>query len=129
MSCIDIGSLHEVAAKRYCPKAQLTGYKTRDECTLALQSGRADVHILAAILGLAAIGKNPASGQLSSAGRSAGGAAELPRHPARAGHAVRRRDQCLDRLQPRHGQIREWLLDGLAKFGVTREQIPATLSF
>ena len=27
------------------------------------------------------------------------------------------------------GQIREWLLDGLAKFGVTREQVPATLTF
>src|SRR5271167_3683223 len=52
----DIGSLHEVAAKRYCPKAQLTGYKTRDDCVLALQSGRADAHILAAILGLSAIG-------------------------------------------------------------------------
>ena len=26
-------------------------------------------------------------------------------------------------------QIREWLLDGLAKFGVSREQIPATLTF
>src|SRR4051812_26570399 len=34
----DIGSLHETAAKRYCAKAQLTGFKTRDECTLALQS-------------------------------------------------------------------------------------------
>ena len=78
----DIGSLHETAAKRYCPKAQLTGYKTRDECTLAMQSGRADVHILAAILGLAAIGKNPQLGTLPSADRSAGRAAELPRHPA-----------------------------------------------
>ena len=58
----DIGSLHEVAAKRYCPKAQLTGYKSRDDCTLALQSGRADAHILAAVLGLSAIGKNPSLG-------------------------------------------------------------------
>ncbi len=53
----DIGSLHEVVAKRYCPKAQLTGFKSRDDCTLAMSSGRADVHILAAILGLAALGK------------------------------------------------------------------------
>src|SRR6201996_1688274 len=58
----DIGSLHEVAAKRYCPKAQLTGYKSRDDCVLAMQSGRADAHILAAVLGLSAIGKNPALG-------------------------------------------------------------------
>lgn len=26
-------------------------------------------------------------------------------------------------------QIREWLLDGLGKFGVSRNQIPASLSF
>ena len=26
-------------------------------------------------------------------------------------------------------QIREWLLDGLAKNGVSREQVPATLTF
>src|SRR5580692_11130146 len=55
----DIGSLHETAAKRYCSKAQLTGFKNRDECLLNLQSGRADVHILAAILGLSEVGKNP----------------------------------------------------------------------
>ena len=38
----DIGSVHETAASRFCPKAQLTGCKTRDECMLAVQSGRAD---------------------------------------------------------------------------------------
>ena len=26
-------------------------------------------------------------------------------------------------------QIREWLLEGLTKFGVVREQIPTTLTF
>ena len=28
-----------------------------------------------------------------------------------------------------NGQIREWLLEGLAKFGVTRDQVPTQLSF
>ena len=27
------------------------------------------------------------------------------------------------------GQIREWLLEGVAKFGVTRDQIPSSLTF
>jgi polar amino acid transport system substrate-binding protein len=58
----DIGSLHETVAKRFASKAQLTGFKTRDDCTLALQSGRVDVHILAAILGLSTVGKNPSMG-------------------------------------------------------------------
>ena len=125
----DIGSLHETAAKRYCPKAQLTGYKTRDDCTLALQSGRADVHILAAILGLSAIGKNPA---LGSYHLLTGPLVALPsclgiqREPdPRFADVV---NAWID-FNRGTAQIREWLLDGLAKFGVSREQIPATLTF
>ena len=58
----DLGSLHETAARRYAPKAQITAYKTRDEATLAFQSGRADVFILAAMLGLSTIARNRALG-------------------------------------------------------------------
>jgi polar amino acid transport system substrate-binding protein len=46
--------------RRHCPKAQLTGFKTRDECVLALQSGRADAHIQAVLVGLSTVRENPA---------------------------------------------------------------------
>ena len=125
----DIGSLHETAAKRYCPKAQLTGYKTRDDCTLALQSGRADAHILAAILGLSAIGKNPSLGTyhlLTDPPVALPSCLGIQREPdPRFADVV---NAWID-FNRGTGQIREWLLDGLAKFGVTREQIPPTLSF
>jgi polar amino acid transport system substrate-binding protein len=125
----DIGSLHEVVAKRYCPKAQLTGFQTRDQCTLALSSGRADVHVLAAILGLAALGKNPQLGHYC-----------LPVNPLVALPsciAIQREPDTrfLDVINAwidyNRGtvQIREWLLEGLSKFGVSRDQIPASLSF
>ena len=125
----DIGSLHETVARRYCAKAELTGYKTRDECTLALQSGRADVHILAAILGLAAAGKNPALGPYHLLGEPT---VALPsclgvqRDPDTRFREVI--DAWLD-MNRGSGQIREWLLEGLAKFGVTRDQVPSQLSF
>lgn len=125
----DIGSLHETAAKRYCPKAQLTGYKTRDDCTLALQSGRADAHILAAILGLSAIGKNPSLGSYHLLNNP------LVALPSCLGIQHEPDTRFADVINAwidfnrGTGQIREWLLDGLAKFGVTREQVPATLSF
>ena len=125
----DIGSLHETVARRYCAKAELTGYKTRDECTLALQSGRADVHILAAILGLAAAGKNPALGPYHLLGQPT---VALPsclgvqRDPDTRFREVI--DAWLD-MNRGSGQIREWLLEGLAKFGVTRDQVPSQLSF
>jgi len=125
----DIGSLHETAAKRYCPKAQLTGYKTRDDCTLALQSGRADAHILAAILGLSAIGKNPSLGSyhlLNNPLVALPSCLGIQREPdTRFADVI---NAWID-FNRGTGQIREWLLDGLAKFGVTREQVPTTLSF
>jgi polar amino acid transport system substrate-binding protein len=125
----DIGSLHEVVAKRYCPKAQLTGFQTRDQCTLSLSSGRADIHILAAILGLAALGKNPQLGHYC-----------LPVNPLVALPsciAIQREPDTrfLDVVNAwidynrGTAQIREWLLEGLSKFGVSRDQIPAALSF
>ncbi len=125
----DIGSLHETAARRYASKAQLTGYKSTDECTLAMQSGRADVNILAAILGLSAIGKNPA---LGSYHLLTGPLVALPsclgiqREPdLRFADVV---NAWID-YNRGSGQIREWLLDGLSRYGVTREQVPATLTF
>ena len=125
----DIGSLHETAARRYCAKAQLTGYKTRDECTLALQSGRADVHILAAILGLAAVGKNPNLGAyylLSEPTVALPSCLGVQREPDNRFREVV--DAWLD-FNRGAGNIREWLLDGLAKFGVGRNQVPSQLTF
>ena len=125
----DLGSLHETVARRYCPKAQLTGYKTTDECTLALQSGRADAHILAAVLGLATAGKNPALGPYHLLGEPT---VALPsclgvqREPdTRFKEVV---DAWLD-MNRGTGQIREWLLQELGKVGVARDQVPPTLSF
>lgn len=125
----DIGSLHEVAAKRYCAKANLTGFKTRDECTLALQSGRADVHILAATLGMAAVGKNPQLGAFQLLGLptvALPSCIGLQREPdIRFVDVV---NAWID-MNRGSGQIREWMLDAMAKFGVTREMVPSSLSF
>jgi polar amino acid transport system substrate-binding protein len=125
----DIGSLHETAARRYCPKAQLTGYTTRDECTLALQSGRADAQILAAILGLAAVGKNPSLGPYHLLGDPT---VALPSCFGVQWETDQRFREVLNAwldFNRGTGQIREWLLAGLAKFGVSRDEVPQQLSF
>lgn len=125
----DIGSLHETAAKRYCPKAQLTGFKTRDECTMNLQSGRADAHILAAVLGLSAVGKNPSLGAyylLTEPFVALPSCLGIQREPDTRFHEVV--DAWLD-MNRGNGQIREWMLEGLAKVGVAPDQVPASLTF
>jgi polar amino acid transport system substrate-binding protein len=125
----DLGSLHETVARRYCPKANLVGFKTRDECTLALQSGRADAHIQAALLGLSTVGKNPALGPyylLTNPTVALPSCLGLQREPDTRFKEVI--NAWLD-MNRGTGQLREWMLEGLAKFGVTREQVPANLTF
>lgn len=125
----DIGSLHETAARRYCSKANLVGYKTSDECSLALQSGRADAFIQAALLGLAAVGKNPSIGPyylLTNPTVALPSSIGLQREPD-----TRFREVVDAWLQMNRGtgQLREWMLQGLAITGVTRDQIPPGLNF
>jgi polar amino acid transport system substrate-binding protein len=125
----DIGSLHETAARRYCAKANLVGYKTRDECTLALQSGRADAHIQAALLGLATVGKFPAMGPyylLTDPTVALPSCIGLQRETDTRFREVI--DAWLD-LARGTGQLREWMLEGLAQNHVSREQVPAGLTF
>jgi polar amino acid transport system substrate-binding protein len=125
----DIGSLHDTCAHRFAPNAQLFGFKTRDDCILALQSGRVDVDILAATLGVTAIGKNP---NLGTYRLLTGPSVALPsclgvqREPDTRFREVI--DAWLD-FNRGTGQLREWMLAGLSQLGVKRDDLPAELSF
>jgi polar amino acid transport system substrate-binding protein len=127
--CFDIGSLHETCARRFAPKAQLTGYKSIDECVLAMQSGHADAEVLAATIGLSTVGKNPSLGPYYLLN---GPVVSLP-----SCYGIQRE------TDPRFadvvnawidfnrgiGTIREQMIDGLALNHVTIEQIPKDLTF
>lgn len=125
----DLGSLHEVAARRFAPQAQITAVKTRDEATLQFQSGRADVYILAAILGLSTVARNRSLGPY-----------HLLQNPLVAlpsAMAVRREadTRFLDVVNAwvdynrGTGQIRDWLLAGLALNGVQPDDVPPEVTF
>jgi polar amino acid transport system substrate-binding protein len=125
----DIGSLHDTCAHRFTPRAQLTGFRTRDECTLALQSGRVDALIQAAILGLSTVGRNPSlgpyhllTGPLVALPSSLG----VQREPDT--RFIEVINAWLD-FNRGIGQIREWIIGGLAMIGVTRDQLPSELTF
>lgn len=125
----DLGSLHEVSARRYCPKAQITALKTRDECTLFFQSGRADAFILAAMLGLSTLAKNPSLGSynlLSDPVVALPSNFGVQREPDT--RFVEVINAWID-FNRGTGQIREDLLDGLALNGVKRSDLPPGLTF
>ena len=120
----DIGSVHEISARRFASHATLIALKTRDECVLAVQSGRADCVIMAVNLGLTAIKKNPALGEFQML--------HQPRIQLPTCMGVRKeankdwRDFLNAWVDYNRGiqQIREWLYGGLAINGVKPEDIP-----
>ena len=120
----DIGSVHEIAARRFAPHATLIALKTRDDCMLAVQSGRADCVILAVNLGLTAVKKNPALGKFQML--------HQPRMQLPTCMGVHKendkgwRDFLNAWVDYNRGiqQIREWLYGGLAINGVKPEDIP-----
>ncbi len=125
----DLGSLHEVTARRYCPKAQISALASPDETILFFQSGKADAIILAAMLGLSALAKNPSLGTYYLL---TGPTVALP-----SNFGVRREPDTrflevmnawID-FNRGIGAIREDLLDGLALNGVKRQDIPKELAF
>jgi polar amino acid transport system substrate-binding protein len=126
----DIGSLHETLSRRFAPKAQHVGFPNTDQAILALQTGRVDVVILAALLGLGAIGRNPSLGPWHLLGDPV---IALPscfgiQPQEQYGEFATVLNAWLD-YNRGIGQIREWLIDGLAQEGVKREQIPPNLTF
>jgi polar amino acid transport system substrate-binding protein len=125
----DLGSLHETCARRFAPKAQLTGYKGIDDCVLALQSGRVDAQVLAATVGLSTVGRNPSLGPyhlLQTPTVSLPSCYGIQREPdTRFGEVV---NAWID-FNRGIGTIREQMISGLALNGVTPEQVPPELSF
>ena len=126
---VDVGSLHEVAARHYAPHAQITAYPNRDAATLAFQSGRADVFILAAMLALATVARNPSLGPFHML---SGPTVALP-----SNFGIRREPDTRFRdvlnawidFNRGVGQIRLWLLDGLKLDGVKASDVPPDVTF
>ena len=125
----DLGSLHEIAARRFAPKAQITALKSRDEATLAFQSGKADVFILAAILGLSTVARNRSLGPYHLL--------QDPLVALPSAMGVRREPDTrfLDVVNAwvdynrGTGQVRDWLLAGLALNGVQPDDVPPEVTF
>jgi polar amino acid transport system substrate-binding protein len=126
---VDLGSLHEVSARRFAPKATITAFKTRDDAILALQSGRVDVDVLAALLGITALAKNPGLGTYRILTNPT---VALPSNIGVRREPDTRFREVVDawiQMNRGIGQIREWMIQGILKSGARPEDIPAELTF
>jgi polar amino acid transport system substrate-binding protein len=126
---VDLGSLHEVSARRFAPTSTITAFKTRDDAILALQSGRVDVDILAALLGITALAKNPGLGSyriLTNPIVALPSSMGVRREPDTRFREVV--DAWIE-MNRGTGQIREWMIQGILKSGARPENIPSELTF
>jgi polar amino acid transport system substrate-binding protein len=125
---VDIGSTHELIARRYCPKATILGFKTRDEAILAVATGRADCNVSLAVLSVTTLKKNPNLGELA-----------IPRPlltlPTNLGIRAEPDRGYKDFLSAwadynrAMGQTREWMLKGFEAVGLKAEDIPPEVQF
>lgn len=125
---VDIGSTHETIARRYCPKANILGFKTRDEAVLAVATGRADCTVVLAVLAISTMKKNPTLGTLV-----------IPKPtltmPTNLGIRVETDPRWKNFLSVWadgnrfSGQTREWMLKGFAALSIKPEEIPSEIQF
>jgi len=125
---VDLGSTHELIARRYAPKATITAFKTRDEAILATQSGRADCFVATIFLGLTALKKNPQLGSFV-----------MPRPHVQASVCAAmqydgdgRFKEFLDAwavFNRSNGQTRQWIVEALDKMGVAQSSLPPEVTF
>jgi polar amino acid transport system substrate-binding protein len=125
---VDIGSTHDLIARRYCPKATILGFKNRDEAILAVATGRADCNVSLAVLAVSTLKKNPNLGELV-----------IPRPlltlPTTMGIRAEPDRRYKDFLSAwadynrAMGQTREWMLKGFEMVGLGAEDLPPEVQF
>ncbi|MDA7418671.1 transporter substrate-binding domain-containing protein [Xenophilus arseniciresistens] len=125
---VDIGSTHETIARRYCPKATIVGFKTRDEAIMAVATGRADCNVSLAVIAISTMKKNPNVGTLN-----------IPKPtltmPTNLGIRIESDPRWKNFLSVWadnnrfSGQTREWMSKGFAALSIKPEDIPAEIQF
>jgi len=125
---VDIGSTHDLIARRYCSKATILGFKTRDEAILAVATGRADCNVSLAVLAVSTLKKNPNLGDLVIPRPLL----TLPTNMGIRAESDRRYKDFLSAwadYSRAMGQTREWMLKGFEAVGLAPEDIPPEVQF
>jgi polar amino acid transport system substrate-binding protein len=125
---VDSGSAREETARQLAGNAAITGFKTREEALLAVQSGRDDCFPATVLTALAMLKKNPQLGELL---------VPTPHLRVAVCPAVpydddRRFRGVVDAWNEEHrgtGQIRAWVMAALTKFGIEPGDLPPDMSF
>jgi polar amino acid transport system substrate-binding protein len=125
---VDAGSARAEVVRRFAGNAAITGFKTREEVLLAVQSGRVDCFVATVFFALAALKKNPQIGELVVPAPQAR-AALCPAVPYDDDRRFRGVVDAWSEDNRGVGQIRNWIMAGLAKLGIEPADLPSDVSF
>jgi polar amino acid transport system substrate-binding protein len=124
---VDIGSAREEAVRRFAGNAAITGFKTREEALQAVQSGRVDCFVATVLFALAALKKNPQIGELVVPTPQLR-VAVCPATPYDDDRRFRGVVGAWTEDNRGIGQIRNWIIAGLATFGINEGDLPPDLA-
>lgn len=125
---VDLGSAHDQIATRLCPLAQIIRFKSMDEASLAVRSGRADAQSIFWMGGVRAVKRDPSMGSV---------VVPQPLFGSTSNAAVRREADKTWRdflntwiVYARGlGLVREAVVNSLAKIDLTLNDIPPGITF
>jgi polar amino acid transport system substrate-binding protein len=125
---VETGSPRDEATRRFAGNAAITGFKSRDEALQAVQSGRADCLVAPVFHALAVLKKSPQLGELVVPTPQLR-VAVCPALPYDDDRRLRGVVDAWGEDKRGTGQVREWIMTGLAEFGVGPRDLPADTSF
>ncbi len=125
---VDTGSAQDNIARQYLPRANVLRFATRDEAVIAVATGRADAIINTVLNGMVMRTRNPAIGNVY---------VPEPRlsSPSVIGINHNADDIFKDfvsawaNFNRRMGNNQTWIVNGLAPFGVTLDDLPPGFDF
>ncbi len=120
---VDTGSAREEAVRRFAGNAAITGFKTRDEALQAVQSGRVDCFVATVFFALTALKKKPQIDELVVPTPQLR-AAVCPATPYDDDRRFRGVVDAWSEDNRGIGQIRNWIIAGLATFGINEGDLP-----
>jgi polar amino acid transport system substrate-binding protein len=125
---VEIGSAREEAARRFAGNAAITGFKNREEAMQAVQSGRVDCFVATVFYAAVALKKHPELGELVVPTPQLR-AAVSPALPYDDDRRFRGVVDAWSEDKRGTGQLREWIIAGLADLGVGPSDLPPDVSF
>jgi polar amino acid transport system substrate-binding protein len=125
---VDTGSAREEAVRRFAGNAAITGFKTREEALLAVQSGRVDCFVATVLFALAALKKAPQIGEIVVPTPQLR-TALCPAVPYDDDRRFRGVVDAWSEDNRGIDQIRNWIMAGLANLGIEPSDLPPNVSF